>query len=246
MSGWAELEQLCLEAAEEELNRHMDGHERTVGEEWEEEREHLRALPAEAMDFGLRARCRVDEKSRVNVSCNRYSVPVELVGRWLVAVSSSTEVVVENQGKEVARHQRVYGRGQDRLLLDHYLDVLRYKPGALAGSVPLRQAKADGSFPPSYQELLNELQRRFGESDGARQMVDVLLLHRRFGTPMVFTAVDRALDSGAVSYDAVALMVHDLAAPKTRATQAPRLTVLVNPELPVPDCRQYDQLMEGK
>ncbi|MGI8609344.1 MAG: IS21 family transposase, partial [Candidatus Dormibacteria bacterium] len=101
VSGWAELEQLCLDAAEEELQRHLDRHERTVGEEWEQERPHLRPLPAEAMDFGLRARCRVDEKSRVNVSCNRYSVPVELVGRWLVAVSSSTEVVVENQGKEV-------------------------------------------------------------------------------------------------------------------------------------------------
>ena len=37
----------------------------------------------------------------------------------------------------VACHERSYSRQQKVLDLEHYLDVLRHKPGALAGSTPL-------------------------------------------------------------------------------------------------------------
>ena len=45
-------------------------------------------------------------------------------------------------GRVVARHERALHRGDESLVLDHYLEVLVHKPGALAGSVPLAQARA--------------------------------------------------------------------------------------------------------
>jgi hypothetical protein len=39
----------------------------------------------------------------------------------------------------VARHERSFGRYEQVLDLEHYLDVLEKKPGALAGSSPRRQ-----------------------------------------------------------------------------------------------------------
>src|SRR5439155_19273791 len=141
----------------------------------------LRPLPAERFDCRLRMTARVDPKGRVSVLRNRYSVPVTLCGLTVDVELRSTDVVVRRQGSEVANHQRLYGIGGDRLTLDHYLEVLRYKPRALAGSVPLRQGIADGSFPPSYIDLHRRLVERLGESEGARRMVDVLFLHRQYG-----------------------------------------------------------------
>jgi hypothetical protein len=42
----------------------------------------------------------------------------------------------------VARHERCYERHQKVLELDHYLDALTKKPGALAGSTALEQGPA--------------------------------------------------------------------------------------------------------
>ena len=100
------------------------------------------------METRLRLPAEVDQKGRVSVLSNGYSVPVLLSGLKVEAEVSSWEVVVRRRGNEVVRHSRDYGRGHDRLLLDHYLEVLRFKPRAFAGSLPLQQAVADGSFPP--------------------------------------------------------------------------------------------------
>ena len=186
---------------------------------------------------------RLDAKARASVLRNRYSAPVEFCGLELEAKVSATEVVLSRSGREVARHPRLYGIGGDSLQLDHYLEVLHYKPRALAGSVPLHQAVAAGSFPAGYQEFFSRLRSRLGESEGARQMVDVLFLHRRYGSAVVFRAVEQALTSGVYDYDAVAMVARDLDAPSPLPMQAPQLRVLHSPQVPVPTCSEYDQLL---
>src|SRR5207302_1518085 len=137
---------------------------------------------------------------RVSVLRNRYSVPVRLSGMPVEVDVSSEEVTIRQRTREVARHERLYGTGQDRLVLDHYLEVLQYKPRALRNSIPLRQAMADGTFPKPYWELFQKLHDRLGESEAARQMVDILLLHRSFGAPLVLAAVQQGLRTGACDF----------------------------------------------
>jgi len=43
--------------------------------------------------------------------------------------------------------------GAEHLDLDHYLEILLRKPGALPGSVPLAQARAAGTFTAAHQQL---------------------------------------------------------------------------------------------
>jgi transposase len=241
--GWEELERLCLAGAASELRRRLSGRPRTVGEDWAEERSRLRALPSEPLETRLRLSAEVDQKGRVSVLSNRYSVPVLLSGLTVEADVSSWEVVVRHRGNEVARHPRDYGRGHDRLRLDHYLEVLRFKPRAFAGSLPLRQAVADGSFPACYQELHAQMVSRMGDSEGARQMVDVLFLHRRHPAVEVRRAVEQTLAAGVCEFAAVALAVRG--AQESRPT-VPHLEVLHGLELPVPDCRHYDRLLGGE
>ncbi len=42
-------------------------------------------------------------------------------------------VEIRDEGRCIARHERCYGRQQPVLDLEHYLDVLERKPGALIG-----------------------------------------------------------------------------------------------------------------
>lgn len=94
-------------------------------------------------------------------------------------------VEVGHEGRIVATHDRLHLRGAESLQLDHYLDVLRDKPGAFPGSLPLHQARRCGDFPHSFDDLWNKLRQRAGSKGGTRAMIEVLLLHRRHAKNVV-------------------------------------------------------------
>jgi hypothetical protein len=81
----------------------------------------------------------------------------------------------------VAQHERLYGHRQEHLELDHYLELLMRKPGAMAGSRPLAQMRAEGRWPESYDLMWYRLKERYGESEGTQQMVELLMLSREHG-----------------------------------------------------------------
>ena len=62
--------------------------------------------------------------------------------------------------------------------LDHYLELLARKPAALIGSVALGQERERGAWPDCLDELWARIAERYGASEAARQMVDVLMLAR--------------------------------------------------------------------
>ncbi len=72
---------------------------------------------------------------------NRYSVPVRLAGLRVRASVSAREITILHEGTEVARHERLRGRFSVCARLEHYLELLRRKPGALAGSLALHQER---------------------------------------------------------------------------------------------------------
>lgn len=65
---------------------------------------------------------------------NRYSVPARLIGHTVRVLLHASHLVVYHKGTEVARHERLIAKGGVRLELDHYLELLLRKPGALPGS----------------------------------------------------------------------------------------------------------------
>ena len=62
--------------------------------------------------------------------------------------------------------------------LDHYLEVLSYKPGALPGATALARARAGGAFSQVHERFWAEARRRQGDRDGTKALIEVLLLHR--------------------------------------------------------------------
>jgi hypothetical protein len=102
----------------------------TVGEALRVERPSLRELPF-WYDTAELASPRVDAKALVTIRQNHYSVPVALAGLRVQARIGAREIVISHNRREVARHLRLPGRFQTAARLDHYLELLRRKPGAL-------------------------------------------------------------------------------------------------------------------
>jgi transposase len=240
----AELNRLLLAGCEADLGRRIDRRPVTVGEAWALERPLLRGLPAEPYDACESAAPRVDAKSLVTIRQNRYSVPVRLAGLKVSARVGAREITINHGGREVARHERLHGKAQTSAQLDHYLELLQRKPGAMENSVALHQERDRGSWPGCFDELWGALVERYGRSDAARQMVDVVLLVREHGPAGVELAVRGALTAGAIDGRAVALLARraqstERATPGSLTGLEPRLEAITRP---IPDLTAYDQL----
>jgi transposase len=237
-----ELNDLLEDGCFAELDRRIAGRAESVSEALRVEARALRPLPIEEFDPSEQASPRVDAKALVTIRQNRYSVPVALVGLRVAARIGAREIVVSHAGREVARHPRLHGRYQTAARLDHYLELLQRKPGALKGSLPLRLERERGRWPGSFDELWQALEQRYGASEAARQMVDVLLLCRELGAGRVELAVRGALAAGAHDGRAVAL----LARRHERPAQLPLFELpqrLRQVERPAPTLGEYDGLL---
>jgi transposase len=242
----AQLNELILAGCETDLARRIVGRQVTVAQAWAAERPLLRALPAEPFDVTEAAAPRVDAKSLVTIRQNRYSVPVALAGLKVSARVGAREITIIHAGREVARHERLHGKFGTSAQLDHYLELLQRKPGGLEHSLALAQERVRGAWPIAFDELWAALAGRYGRSEAARQMVDVLMLCREHGPDQVALAVRGALAAGAHDGRAVAILARR--AHTTRVAPAP-LTDL-EPRLaaharPVSDLSDYDQLLGG-
>lgn len=99
------------------------------------------------------------------VLTNSYSVPLP-AGTPVQAKVYASVVEIWHDGICLARHERCFGRHQQILELEHYLDVLSRKPGALAGSRPLEQQRRAGLWPASFDEIWQSLMTRHGKQTG--------------------------------------------------------------------------------
>jgi transposase len=239
----AELNALLLTGCETDLARQITGRTGTIHQAWAIERPVLRALPAEAFDSAEVAAPRVDQKSLVTVRQNRYSVPVALAGLKVSARVGAREITITHDGRLVARHERLHGKFATSAQLDHYLELLARKPGALQHSVALAQERGRGAWPACFDELWAELTERYGRSHAAAEMVDVLLLCREHSPDQVELAVRGALTAGAIDGRAVAVLARradSAGAPAPLTDLAPRLAAH---ERPAPDLADYDRLL---
>jgi transposase len=244
----AELNRLLLAGCEADLDRRIDGRPVSVREAWGVERPLLLALPAEPFDACESAAPRVDAKSLVTIRQNRYSVPVALAGLKVSARVGAREITINHGGREVARHERLHGKYGTSAQLDHYLELLARKPGALEHSVALDQERDRGGWPDCFDQLWAALTGRYGRSDAARQMVDVLLLCRDHGPAAVELAVRGALAAGAHDGRAVAVLA-SRAQSAGRVAPAPLTGLdarLQAHDRPVPDLADYDQLRDQR
>jgi len=175
------------------------------------------------------------------VLTNTYSVPLPAGTQVQAKVYAST-VELWHDGRCVARHERCYRRQQQILDLEHYLDVLYRKPGALAGSKPLEQRRQAGLWPASFDRIWQALIERHGKQSGTRQMIELLKLSPKHGHARLQQAIESALAGSC--YDAAAVR-HLLNADELRHASCEAIDVgaLARYARPLPVMHEYDQLL---
>ena len=235
-----ELNAQLLAACREEESRQLRGQSRPVGALMVMERAHLLPLADQGFDLAEISFPRVDGLGCVRVRTNLYSVPMR-AGKSVEVRLYPSYVEVRDEGRCIARHERSYERNQQVLDLEHYLDVLERKPGALAGSTPLLAWRQRGLWPESYDRLLTDLVGRHGKQSGTRQMIQVLNLVKQHGHQRMRAAVEEALSLGCS--DAAAIRHLAEAADLVRAASTIELGALSRFERPLPVMADYDALL---
>jgi len=237
----ASLNLELLRSCHQDEQRRIEGKDQSIGAALLIEREHLLPLAEEGMDLARITFPTVNSLGCVKVLTNCYSVPLP-AGTQVQAKSYASTVELWHDGRSVAQHERCYGRHQQVLNLEHYLDVLSRKPGALAGSRPLEQERRAGLWPDCFDELWQALISRHGKQIGTRQMIDLLKLTREFGRDRLREAVEMALETGCTDAAAVQhlLQARDLAHP---ACDAMDIGSLDRYRRPLPVMNEYDQLL---
>jgi transposase len=183
-----ELNRQLLLSCQADQARMIGSRTQSVGTGMAVEREHLRPLPTEGFALAEESFATVDGKGCVCVRTNWYSTPLAVGIQARVRVLPA-HVEIWHRGVCVARHERCYARRQQILELEHYLDTLERKPGALAGSKPLERWREAGRWPQSYDRLWGALTERHGKSAGTRLMIELLQAGRRLSYARLTAAI---------------------------------------------------------
>ena len=264
VTSLAELNERLAEDDVTDDRRHIGYRAQSVAEDFAGEQRFLSPLPGDALDTGTVLWPRADKFARISVGKCRYSVPARLIGKRVRIQLTANDLVVYDGSRKAAVHPRLTASGAEHLDLDHYLEILLRKPGALPGSVPLAQARKAGVFTPAHEALWSAARTRLGDGPGTRALIEVLLLHRRLPDASVIAGITAALNAGTCSPDVVALEArkHADAAGRAGQDEAPApapsgampagASVITLPRRreplpadgrPVPSVAAYDQLL---
>jgi transposase len=239
----ASLNEQLLAACITDRQRTVSGKSQTVGEASQSERAALLPLVSERFPIDeILFPLVVDGKRRVKVKTNWYSVPLWPGFRTTARVWPST-IEIEHDGRCVARHQRCYGRGHQILNLEHYLDVLEKKPGAMAGSTPLEQWKQAGRWPDCLDRIWKQLEQRHGRGGGTREMISLVRTGLSEGWDRLIAAVEEALRLGVSDAAAITHILHMPDAAERRRHEIALSEELAQFERPQPVMDDYDLLL---
>jgi transposase len=236
-----DLNRQIIAACHRDEQRRIEGRELTIGAAVLVERDHLLPVVAEGMDLAQTSFPTVNSLGCAKVLTNAYSVPLK-PGTQVQAKVYANAVELWHDGHCFARHERCYSRQQQILDLEHYLDILSRKPGALAGSRPLEQQRRAGLWPDSFDEIWQALITRHGKQSGTRQMIDLLKLTKEVGRDRLQQAIEAALETGCTDTAAVQhlLQATDLNRPVCEAMD---IGSLERYQRPLPVMNEYDQLL---
>ena len=176
----------------------------------------------------------VSKTCLVQFDKNRYSVMAQAVGRPVEVHAYAERIVVRQDGRIIANHDRCFGREQTVYDPWHYVPVLTRKPGAMRNGAPFKDWVLPGALGRIRQKLKSV-------TDGDRQMVKILAAALTDGLAAVEAACAEALEAGLCSSDVVLNALARLRQPEP----LPLITVpdaLILRQQPIADCARYDTL----
>ena len=241
----AELNALLEAADRSDDARHIAGRLATVSADGGGRAAHAagRSPPSPSRP---RSRCARRPTARRASPCAARATrsPQAYAGRKVDVRLGGATITALAGGTVIARHERSAHKGSEVLVLDHYLEVLSRKPGALPGAVALEQARASGSFSAAHERFWKRTRRRLGDREGTRALIEVLLLHRSLPFVAVHAALDAVERVGSVDPALVAIEARRIADGRRESAVVER-PALRRFDRPAPALAGYDALLAG-
>jgi hypothetical protein len=241
VAAMADLNELIAAGDLADDARVITGHKAPIGIEFTAEAARLGPLPVDAFDAATILTAKVDPRSRVCVRQAYYSVPVRYVATRLTVRLGATHVQVLDGATIVATHERAMAKYVDVLDLDHYLEVLQRKPGALPGASALTQAKKAGVFTTTHQAYWDAARAKRGDAPGTRDLIEVLLAHRTLPADALITAMTTAVTTGVL--DPVSVIIDARRAAEPQIAPVIPIDALTRYDRPAPTLAGYDDLL---
>lgn len=237
---FAALNARFLDACVKRRRAVLRGHTASIGERLEKDVAAFLPRPPAPYDACHKAATRVSSLSLVRYRNNDYSVPTRYGHQEVLAKGYVDRVEIACQGETIAVHPRSYETADFVYNPLHYLALLEHKSRALDQAAPL-----DGwRLGDCVHQLRRLLEARMGKA-GRREFIQVLRLMEDFHQHQVEHAVSDALRLGAISFDAIRMLL--LARLENRPA---RLDLTLYPYLPAAtvgttDPRAYLDLIAG-
>ena len=187
-----------------DLKRTLRGKEGTKAELLEEDRRAMLPLPSQPFEARRVETCQANSRSLVRFDRNDYSVPTQYAHHAVLAIGGIEKVRMVVQDQVVAEHSRDWGKENVHYDPVHYLALLERKPGALDFGKPFD----DWNLPAGFGVLRRRLENELG-SRGRREFIKVLRLRELCQWDELARAVDRALQIGALTVEAIRLLLED-------------------------------------
>lgn len=190
----AYLEQEC----EKDLDRMVSRKGKTRRALLAEEKPVMLPLPRQAFDACRRVGTQADKQSLVRFENISYSVPVQWARHSVTVKGFVDRVVIFCADEWIACHDRSYDKGAYVLDYEHYLPLLRRKPGGIHDGRPFKGEP----WGEALERMHGELVYRY-DGEGTKQFVQILLLFTHYPPDIVKDAVARCVRQCAFSADAV-------------------------------------------
>jgi hypothetical protein len=217
------------EAYEGFLETCVEARNATRSSRIEEERVHLRALPARPLPAYRESYVTVSRASAVRVLKHSYSVSSRLIGHQVRVRLHADIVELDYKGERIAVMERRVGRDTHRIDYRHIIHTLVRKPGAFRRYVFREALFPTLEFRRTYDALLAE-----GSDQADLQYVRILHLAASDGEEAVRAVLEILLTgTAAPTYESVRAQVRG---PRT-AEGVPFL------DIPAPDLTLYDRLL---
>ena len=206
------------------------------------EKPELRPLSAMPYDVGAVRAVRANNRFRVALDSNLYSVPSEYAGARLSLKVYPDRICIYHDTKLIASHTRSYDRHQDIEDPDHPRALLQQRRAAREQRLLMRFLTLSPKAESYYQQLTT---RRMNHRHHIRQIV---ALSEIYGSDKVARAIEDAFTYQAFSCEYIAniLEQRQRIAPEPGALHLTRRQDLLELDIPEPDMSIYDTENDNK
>lgn len=205
VEDFGELNERLLQACLRHGSHRTEGRMENVDCLFENEKDHLIPLPSVPLHNVQVLEARVNKYSTVVADKNHYSVPV-CHARLRVRIELTIDRVgIFYDGRRIASHARLFGNNKWQLDPQHYLELIRRKPGAFDSALVIRRWREE--WPACLERLLARFRERQGETSGIKDFISVLMLYRDYPPGDIEAVVELALENSVSTSDGIRHML---------------------------------------